>query len=100
MYIAEYAFYQCTGLTELNIPEGVVIIGYKAFEKCTGLKKILFLVSIDYIGDISFKDCDNLTDVYYSGTREQWWEVDIEPGNRPLKKATIHYKSNMPDESE
>ena len=39
--IGEYAFYKCTGLTSANIPNSVTSIGYYAFAGCTGLKKLV-----------------------------------------------------------
>ena len=38
--IGDYAFYQCSGLTELTIPGSVTSIGDYAFSYCSGLEKI------------------------------------------------------------
>lgn len=38
--IAEYAFYYCTGLTSISIPDTVTSIGNSAFSNCTGLTSI------------------------------------------------------------
>ncbi len=40
--IGEGAFYNCTGLTNVTIPDSVTSIGYEAFYNCTGLKSIKF----------------------------------------------------------
>ena len=39
--IGDGAFYGCTGLTKVTIPNSVTEIGYGAFDGCTGLKSII-----------------------------------------------------------
>jgi len=39
--IDEYAFYKCSGLTSVTIPEGVTSIGDGAFQGCSGLTSIV-----------------------------------------------------------
>jgi len=41
--IGHTAFYQCTSLTSITIPDGVTSIGYEAFLGCTSLTSITFL---------------------------------------------------------
>ncbi|MBQ9276412.1 MAG: leucine-rich repeat protein [Clostridia bacterium] len=38
--IGKFAFYRCTGLTSISIPDNVTSIGSSAFEGCTGLSSI------------------------------------------------------------
>ncbi len=48
--IGEYAFFYCTSLASVTIPESVTNIGYRAFDNCTGLTEINYnavLCSID-----------------------------------------------------
>jgi len=39
----------------------------------------------------AFYDCPKLTDIYYSGTEEQWNQIYIDEGNEYLTNANIHY---------
>ena len=39
--IGRDAFYVCSGLTSVTIPNSVTSIGYEAFEGCIGLKKVI-----------------------------------------------------------
>ena len=40
-----------------------------------------------------FEDCSALTDVYYTGTQEQWNKIEIDDTNEDLLNATIHFNS-------
>ena len=61
--IGSYAFYECTGLTNLTIPNGVESIGGNAFEICTGLTGVAFPDSVTSIGETAFSGCTSLTGV-------------------------------------
>ncbi len=50
----------------------------------------------------TFQYCSSLTDVYYTGTEQQWRNIDIDNYgnyNNPLINATIHYNSKMPEQT-
>lgn len=80
--IGESAFYQCSslskivipdtvtsignlafalsGLLEITIPDSVESIGYSAFGMCTGLKKVVIPESVTSLGDRAFAHCSRL----------------------------------------
>ena len=88
------AFYGCTGLTSITIPDSVTSIGDWVFEGCTGLTNVTIPDSVKSIGDSAFKYCTSLKDVYYSGTEEQWNAIGIGSDNSCLTNANIHYNSS------
>jgi hypothetical protein len=57
------AFYGCTGLESIVIPEGVTTIGASAFSGCTGLKSIVISKGVETIGDDAFSNCESLESV-------------------------------------
>ena len=57
------AFYNCTGLTGITIPEGVTSIGEAAFCGCTSLTAIAMPDSVTTIGDSAFAGCTSLTGI-------------------------------------
>lgn len=52
-----------TGLVEVNIPNGVEEIEYRAFLDCTDLKEISIPDSVKTIGDYAFRYCSKLTSI-------------------------------------
>ena len=52
--IGKEAFSNCTGLTEITIPDSVTSIGERAFYYCTGLAKITIPDSVTSIGEQAF----------------------------------------------
>ena len=52
--ILSYAFYNCSGLTSVTIPEGVTRIGDRAFSYCSGLTSVTIPENVTSIGDNVF----------------------------------------------
>lgn len=64
--MGDYAFYQCSGLTSIAIPDSVTLIGWAAFYGCNALKTITF-----------------------EGTTEQWQQITKGTGVIP-SSATVY----------
>ena len=61
--IGNGAFWGCTGLTSITIPNSVTSIGGEAFRGCTGLTSITIPNSVTSIGDWAFWSCTSLTSI-------------------------------------
>jgi hypothetical protein len=61
--INQYAFYNCSSLSSITIPDDVASIGNYAFEHCSGLRSITIGNGVTSIGDDAFWDCSSLTSV-------------------------------------
>ena len=57
------AFYNCSFLTEIHLPDSVTSIGSHAFYFCTGLSSVTIPNSVTSIGSSSFCYCTGLTSV-------------------------------------
>ncbi len=58
--IGEYAFYYCSSLTDIIIPDSVREIGYNAFGYCSSLTDIIIPDSVREIGYNAFVSCSSL----------------------------------------
>lgn len=90
-----------SSINNVIIRDGVTSIGNNAFLYCSNLKSISIPVSLKNVNRMAFRGCSSLSDVYYSGTEEEWngitilWKngVDYYDENGYLVSATIHYES-------
>ena len=96
--IANYAFYNCSRLINIEIPDGVTEIGAQAFNACDKLTSMIIPDSVTVIGAGATIYCVCLTDVYFTGTEEQWNAISIGSANDYLKNATIHF-NYVPEEN-
>ena len=121
--ICQSAFSGCTSLEYLehtcNDSSANGILGDYAFSNCTSLKAVKLGASITSIGDYAFQSCkklqcvsftnrvtslyyrafplSNLTDIYYSGTYDQWSKIKVPDQSKTnitklFTKQTIHYR--------
>lgn len=61
--IGESAFFECSNLTSINIPNSVTTIGESAFYNCYNLTSITIPNSVTSIGGWAFQGCGNLTSI-------------------------------------
>ena len=66
--IGASAFYNCTGLTSVTIPNSVTTIAEGAFFYCTGLTSVTIPNSVTSIGNSAFAFCTGLTSVTVNWT--------------------------------
>lgn len=116
--IADLAFYKCTYLSELSLPDSIIRIGENAFSEtfvsnlripnkltriepsafasCHALNTVTIPQSVTTIGAGAFASCNNLRDVYYTGGESDWSDISIGSSNTSLKDAAMHYYFTAP----
>ena len=62
--VGDYAFYECSDLTYVSLPESLTTLGNYAFYSCYGLDYISLPDSLTYIGDGCFSSCSSLEEIY------------------------------------
>ena len=61
--IGEQAFYECSRLESIVVPEGIITIGKQAFKGCGGLNSINIPEEINVIENETFSGCSSLENI-------------------------------------
>ena len=61
--IGDGAFYFCTRMTSVTIPNSVYTIGFESFYGCAGLTEVIIPNSVTTIGEVAFWGCTGLTSI-------------------------------------
>ena len=91
--VSAETFALCFSLMEVKIPENITTIYSKAFNYCNNLVTVTIPESTTRIGANAFAQCLELRHVLYTGTQDQWQEINIADGNDPLEKVARHYNA-------
>ncbi|MCQ2324973.1 MAG: leucine-rich repeat domain-containing protein [Paludibacteraceae bacterium] len=73
--IGREAFRGCCDITSITIPNSVTTIGSGAFALCNGLTSITIGNSVKTIGTSAFYSCAGLRKTNYTGTIDQWCKI-------------------------
>ena len=60
MSFGPYAFYGCTNIKKIVLPNSLTEIPEYAFYQCTALREVVFGESLEYVGDYAFYGCSSL----------------------------------------
>ena len=61
--VKDYAFYNCNGVTNIDIIDGVKSIGNSTFYGCNDLETLYISNTIESIGNNAFAKCNNIIDI-------------------------------------
>lgn len=81
-----------TQIKSVVINEGITKVGMAAFQGSTNIKKLTLPVSLKEIMSNAFNNIPNLK-VYYKGSRESFWNIDVADSNQGLLQAELHFSN-------
>ena len=70
--IGDQAFFGCSGLTGLTLPESLQTVGEAAFQNCTKLKSVAIPNSVSAIGEGAFRGCSALSGIEVSENNQNY----------------------------
>ena len=72
-------FFGCSNLESVTFAEGseLTSIGDYAFYECSSLTSIEIPAGVTSIGSSAFSGCSNLNTVYYAGSIEDWFDIEF-----------------------
>lgn len=95
---ANSPFYGRADITEVIVNDTVTTIGSYSFEKCGNLKTITISPSVKSIGHGAFSGCSGLTDIYFTGSKEEWNAITVDDYNTPFINANVHFIYSITNE--
>ena len=92
------AFFECSGLTSVEIPNSVTSIGYAAFNNCSSLTSVEIPNSVTTIGYDAFYNCSGLTSINVSENNENYSSIYGVLFNK-MQTELISYPKGKEDEN-
>ena len=71
--IGDGAFYFCTRMTSVSIPNSVYTIGFESFYGCAGLTEVIIPNSVTTIGEVAFWGCTGLASITFPNSVTTIW---------------------------
>ena len=81
-----------TGLTKIELPEGIKSIGRSAFENCKAATELALPASVNAIRPYAFSGCSNVETITYAGSEAEWSMISIGSGNNILDPEKITFQ--------
>ncbi|MGN0475470.1 MAG: leucine-rich repeat protein [Acutalibacteraceae bacterium] len=85
--------FEAMDMSNVALPDSVKYIGSGAFESCLSLTSVIIPVSVTCIDSGAFYRCFDLTDVYYTGSEDDWNDIEI-INDSFMSSAKVHYNYN------
>ncbi len=93
--IGGYAFFDCSSLSSITIPNSVTSIGGSAFSDCSSLTSITIPNSVTSIGNSIFYECSSLTSVQWNVTKCNDFNYDSRPFNGCEQITSFTFGDNV-----
>ena len=92
-YIGEYAFYGCSSLQTINLPDTITTIGNQCFRYCPSLDNVKLPSKLTILSDLTFANCTNLKNIELSESLETLGTQSLEQTSLTVLKFPPNLKS-------
>lgn len=89
--IGQGAFQRCEKLESVDIPDSVKVIKGDAFYLCSGIVNLVIGCGVEEIGAGAFNNTYILTDIWYTGSAEEWATITIGNDLGYIRNREIHF---------
>jgi hypothetical protein len=86
------AFSGCTSLTSIVIPDSVIVVRHYVFTSCTALTSVTIGSGVEDLGEYMFDGCSNLTSIIFKnpvGWKNDNIVIDADQLSDPATAATL-----------
>ena len=87
-----YAFYSCSNLTSVKLPNGTTSLPYCSFGTCSKLESVIIPKTLTEIESGAFTNCNALKTVYYSGSEADKAKMTI--SDNVIKGTSVTWTYN------
>ena len=87
-----YAFYSCSNLTSVKLPNGTTSLPYCSFGTCSKLESLIIPKTLTKIESGAFTNCNALKTVYYSGSEADKAKMTI--SDNVIKGTSVTWTYN------
>ena len=89
-YLGFYTFGDCTGLTSVRLPKNITEIDDSLFLNCSNLETVIIYRNVHIVDWYAFRNCNSLTEVFYEGSEDELYQIEVWDGNDALLNANIY----------
>lgn len=97
--ISNSAFYECSNLSNINLPTTLVTLGAGVFLGCTSLTSIVMPSSWKWSGTSIFSGCTNLTEIHVQSLVPPKTQSSMETFSLGLDETNTNIRIYVPSES-
>ena len=89
--VHEKALSGSQNLVEIYFSENLETIGLCAFQECRSIEYLHISDKLKLIANSAFVGCSAFTEIYYTGSREQWQEIEVGGNNIAFQNSYVNF---------
>ena len=91
----EHLFSDCSKLESITLPSKLISIPEETFSGCTSLKEVAFSTSVKSIEEYAFDKCINLKQITFAGSKNQFKKIAYNKTSLPPNLESVKCKDGV-----